>query len=339
MEYLSHQFRYPSESSGLMRKSDLNYQSDDFSSQLSPMGGLDPYLSFNDFCTSFTSSNGSCLTPSRGGQSAEFQCDSLESSTRFPRYSMNYPYSSHVFDDSTFLSPPHDPLTSHPDSFLFESPFLGPSLASPPSHDVSMHSLNDPSITPPSRPKHTPPPLPPRSYLAVDSREAYSLVLPPSNRSSTSSITSPPSKPLSGLWSRAMPSVTSDSRDSSLMTAAAAPFTSARSPEVGEVAKEPESRPVEEKKRGAGEDVDIAKLRSGEETRSAVMIRNIPNRFSKDELCEILDGFVAGKYSIMNMPLDSKTHRNLGYCFIQFNTVEDLIVAYDCVRKDWAVEM
>ena len=322
-----------------MRKSDLNYQSDDFSSQLSPMGGLDPYLSFNDFCTSFTSSNGSCLTPSRGGQSAEFQCDSLESSTRFPRYSMNYPYSSHVFDDSTFLSPPHDPLTSHPDSFLFESPFLGPSLASPPSHDVSMHSLNDPSITPPSRPKHTPPPLPPRSYLAVDSREAYSLVLPPSNRSSTSSITSPPSKPLSGLWSRAMPSVTSDSRDSSLMTAAAAPFTSARSPEVGEVAKEPESRPVEEKKRGAGEDVDIAKLRSGEETRSAVMIRNIPNRFSKDELCEILDGFVAGKYSIMNMPLDSKTHRNLGYCFIQFNTVEDLIVAYDCVRKDWAVEM
>lgn len=108
---------------------------------------------------------------------------------------------------------------------------------------------------------------------------------------------------------------------------------------MGEVAKEPESRPVEEKKRGAGEDVDIAKLRSGEETRSAVMIRNIPNRFSKDELCEILDGFVAGKYSIMNMPLDSKTHRNLGYCFIQFNTVEDLIVAYDCVSKDRVAEV
>ena len=88
-----------------------------------------------------------------------------------------------------------------------------------------------------------------------------------------------------------------------------------------------------------GEDVDIAKLRSGEETRSAVMIRNIPNRFSKDELCEILDGFVAGKYSIMNMPLDSKTHRNLGYCFIQFNTVEDLFVAYDCVSKDRVAEV
>ena len=31
------------------------------------------------------------------------------------------------------------------------------------------------------------------------------------------------------------------------------------------------------------------------------------------------------------MPQDSKTRRNLGYCFIQFNTVADLIHAYECV--------
>ena len=49
-----------------------------------------------------------------------------------------------------------------------------------------------------------------------------------------------------------------------------------------------------EKKKGSGEDVDIAKLRSGEETRSAVMIRNIPNRFSPEELSEILDNYVKG---------------------------------------------
>ena len=40
--------------------------------------------------------------------------------------------------------------------------------------------------------------------------------------------------------------------------------------------------------------MDIEKLRSGEETRTAVMIRNIPNRFSKEELCEILDPFIKG---------------------------------------------
>ena len=50
-----------------------------------------------------------------------------------------------------------------------------------------------------------------------------------------------------------------------------------------------------EKKKGSGEDVDIAKLRSGEETRSAVMIRNIPNRFSPEELSEILDNYVKGR--------------------------------------------
>ena len=35
---------------------------------------------------------------------------------------------------------------------------------------------------------------------------------------------------------------------------------------------------------------------------------------------------------MINMPLDSKTHRNLGYSFIQFNSVQDLIVAYENVR-------
>ena len=38
-----------------------------------------------------------------------------------------------------------------------------------------------------------------------------------------------------------------------------------------------------------------------------------------------------GRYSIINMPLDSKTHRNLGYSFIQFSTVNDLIIAYENV--------
>ena len=75
------------------------------------------------------------------------------------------------------------------------------------------------------------------------------------------------------------------------------------------------------------------------------MIRNIPNRFSPDELSEILDLFVkgrrggerrrVGKYSIINMPLDSKTHRNLGYSFIQFNSINDLITAYENVWLAW----
>ena len=34
------------------------------------------------------------------------------------------------------------------------------------------------------------------------------------------------------------------------------------------------------------------------------------------------------------MPLDSKTHRNLGYSFIQFTSVDDLITAYEHVWID-----
>lgn len=36
------------------------------------------------------------------------------------------------------------------------------------------------------------------------------------------------------------------------------------------------------------------------------------------------------------MPIDSRTHRNLGYSFIQFNSVEDLITAYKSLQgKRW----
>ena len=77
---------------------------------------------------------------------------------------------------------------------------------------------------------------------------------------------------------------------SSLLATSATPFTA-----TGGNTTETKEPSRGEKKKGAGEDVDLAKLRSGEETRSAVMIRNIPNRFSPEELSEILDMFVKGR--------------------------------------------
>ncbi|KAM7453739.1 hypothetical protein BLSTO_05510 [Blastocystis sp. subtype 1] len=84
------------------------------------------------------------------------------------------------------------------------------------------------------------------------------------------------------------------------------------------------------------EEVDLAKLERGEDKRSVVMIRNLPNRCTVEGFLRVMDMIVPGRYKILNMPIDSRTHRNLGYSFIQFNSVEDLITAYKSLQgKRW----
>ena len=88
------------------------------------------------------------------------------------------------------------------------------------------------------------------------------------------------------------------------------------------------------KKKGGnseGEDVNINKLRSGEDTRTCVMLRNLPNRYHMENLHNMLYEAVGDHYNIVSLPLDSDTHRNLGYCFVKFKSVDDLIRAYEHV--------
>ena len=205
------------------------------------------------------------------------------------------------------------------------------------------------------------PPLPPRNYIS--SHESSFSTNPFSVSESFPSSPNyryyhsvdggyplPPSTPSRPAvpygnypWHRGIPEVNVDPAweyrrsysTSSQLTANAPPFTSQSvkysKEETGKDGVGGSNEQKGEKRKGSGEDVNIEKLLLGEETRSAVMIRNIPNRFSKEELCEILDPLVKGRYTILNMPLDSKTHRNLGYSFIQFSSVEDLIKAYQSV--------
>ena len=345
MEFLSYQNRFPSEPNGLHRKNDPAFRLPDYASLYpSANGGLDS-LSYADYYDSFAP-GASSMAPSRQGRSVDYRRNSLESGPPFLRYSANTHLSTSLFDDPFFPSGARtrDADMVPTDNFLFESPGLAPAS------DVSALPPASASLS-----KRTPPPLPPRSYLGGDGRDAYSLVLPSTHSASTSSMLGNASKPLSGYWSRtitpfadpaeaaATAATAATAQNGSQLTASAVPFVgSARSAgeSAAEQAAEGEaSRPAEEKKKGDGDDVDIAKLYSGEETRSAVMIRNIPNRFSKEEMCEILNEFVEGKFSIMNMPLDSKTHRNLGYCFIQFNSIPDLIEAYNHVGKEEGCEV
>ena len=48
------------------------------------------------------------------------------------------------------------------------------------------------------------------------------------------------------------------------------------------------------------------------------MIKNIPNKFNKDILLDIIDQNFKGTYDIFILPIDINKNRNYGYAFINF---------------------
>merc|ERR1719183_2274407 len=56
---------------------------------------------------------------------------------------------------------------------------------------------------------------------------------------------------------------------------------------------------------------------------TTVMLRNLPNRYTRAMLLELLDeeGF-AGRYNFVYLPIDFKTHCGLGYAFVDLHEPE-----------------
>lgn len=64
--------------------------------------------------------------------------------------------------------------------------------------------------------------------------------------------------------------------------------------------------------------------RLGQLARTTVMLRNLPNNYTRDGLLRLIDaeGF-AGKYDFLYLPIDFRTHAALGYAFLNLVTPED----------------
>merc|ERR1719482_478179 len=62
----------------------------------------------------------------------------------------------------------------------------------------------------------------------------------------------------------------------------------------------------------------------GPEWRTTVMLRNMPNNYTRDMLLELVDsmGF-ASCYDFAYLPVDFKSQAGLGYAFINFVSCED----------------
>merc|ERR1740130_1979356 len=77
-----------------------------------------------------------------------------------------------------------------------------------------------------------------------------------------------------------------------------------------------------------------------QEWRTTVMLRNMPNNYTRDMLLELADsmGF-AGCYDFAYLPVDFKSQAGLGYAFINFVSTAEAQRCFDCFEgfSEWKV--
>jgi hypothetical protein len=58
--------------------------------------------------------------------------------------------------------------------------------------------------------------------------------------------------------------------------------------------------------------------------KTTLMIRHIPNKYTKELMLETIDEDFEGKYDFFYLPIDFKNNCNVGYAFINFKKLEDI---------------
>jgi len=71
--------------------------------------------------------------------------------------------------------------------------------------------------------------------------------------------------------------------------------------------------------------VDMFRIEDGQDVRTTLMIRNIPNRFTWIELKNIIDRTSFGQYDFLYLRTDFQNACNVGYAFINFISPEHIV--------------
>uniref|UniRef100_A0A5B7AI36 RRM domain-containing protein n=1 Tax=Davidia involucrata TaxID=16924 RepID=A0A5B7AI36_DAVIN len=82
--------------------------------------------------------------------------------------------------------------------------------------------------------------------------------------------------------------------------------------------------------------LDLDKIKSGEDTRTTLMIKNIPNKYTSKMLLAAIDENHRGTYDFLYLPIDFKNKCNVGYAFINMLSPSHIIPFYQAFNgKKW----
>ncbi|CAL9093851.1 unnamed protein product [Musa acuminata var. zebrina] len=82
--------------------------------------------------------------------------------------------------------------------------------------------------------------------------------------------------------------------------------------------------------------LDLEKIIKGEDTRTTIMIKNIPNKYTSKMLLAAIDETHKGAYDFLYLPIDFKNKCNVGYAFINMVSPAHIISFYEGFNgKKW----
>lgn len=73
--------------------------------------------------------------------------------------------------------------------------------------------------------------------------------------------------------------------------------------------------------------ISIDKIEKGEDKRTSVIIKNLPNILTKDDLKSILEGI--GNINYLYLPFDKVINRNLGFAYVNVVNYKNIINLYN----------
>ncbi|KAA1476752.1 hypothetical protein DENSPDRAFT_827788 [Dentipellis sp. KUC8613] len=76
---------------------------------------------------------------------------------------------------------------------------------------------------------------------------------------------------------------------------------------------------------GAGNQINVERIEAGADTRTTVMIKNIPNKMSDRDLLEYIAAVCPRRIDFFYLRMDFQNGCNVGYAFVNFITVDDLV--------------
>nr|XP_017254543.1 PREDICTED: protein MEI2-like 4 isoform X2 [Daucus carota subsp. sativus] len=83
-------------------------------------------------------------------------------------------------------------------------------------------------------------------------------------------------------------------------------------------------------------ELDIDRVMRGEETRTTLMIKNIPNKYTSKMLLATIDEQHRGTYDFIYLPIDFKNKCNMGYAFINMIDTTQIVPFYKTFNgKKW----